>query len=131
MFRTQSIPHCNMARSRSGAQRGRGVTHRRFRPINPAFVGLWLALAVASGVHAAPLRLSLDAQSVVPAAEVGQAPPAPVADDDRQPGDDLSFVAAPDLAFPDLADAAAADADWLVAARAHQDDARSSRSPPG
>jgi hypothetical protein len=95
-----------------------------------ALLGLGLGLAALAGAQAAPLRLSLDAMAAAgPTGELADpllanaAADDPVGDGDGGGDGELSFVAAPDLPFPEAADVAATvDADWLVAARSQQDD---------
>ena len=95
-----------------------------------ADAALAVALALTGPAAAAPLRLSLDTVAAPgPTAEAaGPATAAAAASAEAEGGEDLSFVAAPDLTFPDLAPApgtAAPDDDWLHTARVQQDEAAS------
>lgn len=89
-----------------------------------------LALALSGPAGAAPLRLSLDTVATPgPTAEAVERATAPsAASTEAGAGEDLSFAAAPDLPFPDLAPtpgAVAPDDDWLQTARVQQDEAAS------
>ncbi|MEN9631195.1 MAG: hypothetical protein RJA10_4423, partial [Pseudomonadota bacterium] len=85
-----------------------------------------LCLALSGPAAAAPLRLSLETVAAPgPTAEAVAPKPAPAAPGEEA-ADELSFVAAPDLPFPDLSPAAGvagSDDDWLQAARLQHDDA--------
>lgn len=85
-----------------------------------------LALAMGGPAAAAPLRLSLDAVAA-PGPTAGAVAPATAVDlPAAEPGDDLTFFAAPDLPFPE-ADAVISvgtpDDDWLQSARVQHDEA--------
>lgn len=90
-------------------------------------VGLCLALSAPAG--AAPLRLSLETVAAPGPTAEAVAPAPPTAAPGVDSGDELSFVAAPDLPFPEGAPAvgvAGSDDDWLHSARLQQDEAAGS-----
>ena len=92
-----------------------------------AATALALTVALCLPAGAAPLRLSLETVATPgPSAEPVSSGPA-VASSGAESGDELSFVAAPDLPFPDVAASSAApsDDDWLQSARQQQDEAAS------
>ena len=86
-----------------------------------------LALSVAASAGAAPLRLSLDSLAAAgPTGESVESEPSVSVEPADAPiaAEDLSFVVAPDLQFPDVAaQAGVADDDWLQTERAQQDEA--------